>query len=124
MMKIKEKFSSEISILSHAVTIEGNLSGEGDFRIDGKVLGKLNIKGNITLGEHSFIKGEITAQNLNLSGKIEGNIFVNEKLTLEKTSVMSGNITTKQLIVEPGAIINGHCSMSEKNAVLTTNAKV
>lgn len=116
-MKIKEKFTNEISIFGDTVLIEGKIYGEGDFRIDGRILGDLDIKGNLTLGERAYIQGNIKCINLNLAGRVEGNIITQEKLVLEKTSNLKGNIDTRQLIVEPGAIINGVCSMSEKSDI-------
>lgn len=110
-MKNKEKISDELSLISQNVQIKGNVSGEGNFRIEGKVEGNIEIKGNLFLGDQSKIIGNIKVNNLTSNGFIEGKINVDEKLVLEKKSKVMGDINTKILIVEEGAEINGKCIM-------------
>ncbi len=104
--------AEEVSILSSGVKVEGKLISEGNVRIDGQVMGDVIVKGNLTLGESSNVKGEIKAKNITISGKVEGTINSSEKLILESRSVVKGDITTKILVVEEGANFDGRSSMN------------
>ena len=110
----KENYSPEdVSILSSGIKIEGNIFSEGNIRIDGKVVGDVLSNGNLTLGEHSNLRGEIKAKNITISGKVEGTLFTSEKLVLEGKSSVTGDISCKILVVEPGAKFNGNSKMTE-----------
>ncbi|MCX8011379.1 MAG: polymer-forming cytoskeletal protein [Ignavibacteria bacterium] len=113
-MKSNEKFSDEISLIGRNVFLKGDLSGEGNFRIEGKIEGHISIKGNLYLGDNGSNRGNIDSNNFTNNGIVEGNINIKEKLVLEKNSKIKGDIKTKILVVEEGAEINGMCIMPIK----------
>lgn len=116
----KDSHDEEVSIISSGVKIEGNLSSEGNVRIDGIVFGNLSINGNLTIGDSSEIVGEIKARNVITNGKVEGKIYAQEKLKLEPKSVIKGDLITKTLIIEEGAIFEGHSSMDGSQSSLSS----
>lgn len=113
MSKRENGYSEDVSILSDGVNIEGKISSNGNVRIDGKVIGDVNVKGNLTLGSSSEIKGQINAKNMVVSGKVEGTLMIEEKLTLESTSKIKGDILAKVLVIEEGAKFDGKSSMTQ-----------
>lgn len=115
----KDSHEEEVSIISSGVKIEGNLSSEGNVRIDGIIHGNLSISGNLTIGDSSEIIGEIKARNVTTNGKVEGKIYASEKLKLEPKSVIKGDLITKTLIIEEGAIFEGHSSMNGAQSSLS-----
>ena len=118
----KESYSPEdVSILSSGIKIEGNIFSEGNVRIDGKAIGDVLSNVNLTLGEHSSLRGEIKAKNITISGKVEGTLFTSEKLVLETKSSVTGDISCKILVVEPGAKFNGNSKMSESINITPNN---
>ncbi|MBM4175745.1 MAG: polymer-forming cytoskeletal protein [Ignavibacteria bacterium] len=116
-MKNREKFSDELSILSNNVQIKGNISAQGNFRIEGQVEGDVNVRGNLFLGETATVRGNITSNNFTCNGTVQGKIMIEDKLVIEKKSKITGDITTKALIVEEGAEINGKCIMSSGSKI-------
>ncbi len=126
MLKRENGHSEDVSILSEGVNIEGKISSNGNVRIDGKINGDVVVKGNLTVGASSEIKGQVTSKNMTVSGKIEGIIKIEEKLTLESTSVIKGDIITKILVIEEGAKFDGKSSMTHTpsaSGAPTINAK-
>jgi cytoskeletal protein CcmA (bactofilin family) len=107
----------EVSIISKGVNIEGKFVSQGNVRIDGIVNGDIFVSGNLTLGESSEVRGEVRAENLTLSGKVTGAVSVAEKLILESKSYLKGDLSARILVVEPGAFLEGKCTMSEAESV-------
>lgn len=107
----------EVSIISKGVNIEGKFVSQGNVRIDGIVNGDIFVSGNLTLGESSEVRGEIRAENLTLSGKVTGAVSVAEKLVLESRAYLKGDLVAKILVVEPGAFLDGKCTMDESESV-------
>lgn len=92
-------------------TINGNVSTEGDIRIDGKVNGTVTSKAKVVLGITGVVEGDILCQNAYIDGRVNGNMEVSELLFLSKTAHITGDLKIKKLVVEEGAKFNGKCSM-------------
>ena len=76
--------SEEITIISNGVKIEGKVSSTGNIRVDGSLLGDLNSRGNVTVGEQADIKGEIVANVVTIGGKVVGTINAKVKAAAPK----------------------------------------
>ena len=101
----------EINILNAGTRIQGDLNSEGDLRVDGAVQGNIVVKTKLVLGQSSSIKGNITAQNCDISGLVNGNIKVNELLIIKASAQINGDISCSKLIIEAGASFNGNSAM-------------
>lgn len=99
--------------------IKGTIYTEGNIKIDGKLIGTLETKGRVVIGETGEVEGEIKCENAQVSGKINGKITCNELITLKSTVVFIGDIITSKLSIEPGAKFSGTCSMP--NEIQTDN---
>jgi cytoskeletal protein CcmA (bactofilin family) len=91
--------------------IVGNITADSDFRIDGLIDGDLNCSGKVVIGEAGKVKGTIVCQHAEILGLMEGKINCHQQLSLRASGKIHGEVQTKTLIVEPGAIFNGSCSM-------------
>ncbi|MBN2681146.1 MAG: polymer-forming cytoskeletal protein [Bacteroidales bacterium] len=104
--------TTSVNILGPGTSITGDVSCEGDIRIDGNLIGNLKSKGKLVIGQTGSIKGEIICKNADISGVLEGKITVEELLSLKSTSKLIGDIkNTDKLNIEPGAVFTGTCNM-------------
>ncbi|MCK6604280.1 MAG: polymer-forming cytoskeletal protein [Ignavibacteriaceae bacterium] len=110
---MKSKSHDSISIIGQGVSISGNIEDAGDIRIDGHIKGDITSSGNLILGEHGEIQGNIKARSADVSGKIYGQITAEEKIVLEKTGSVTGDIICRTLVVEEGASFTGRSSKYE-----------
>ncbi len=92
--------------------ITGTIVADGDFRIDGTVEGEIECKGKVIIGQQGFMKGTIQCVNAEIFGTFDGKLEIRETLAVRETANITGDIKTKILLVEPNAIINGTCSMT------------
>ncbi|MGI6478732.1 MAG: bactofilin family protein [Salinivirgaceae bacterium] len=113
---------NSINIICRGTTINGDITTDGEIRIDGVVEGNLHAKGKVVIGTSGRLNGEIVCRSADIEGKVEGKINVNELLSFKNTCVFKGDIVTKQLSIEPGATFNGTCQMSN-NIVQNTEIK-
>ncbi len=110
----KDNYTSvEVSILSHDVNVEGKITSNGNVRIDGKVVGDVVVKGNLTIGETANIEGNVSARNILNGGKVKGTLNAEEKVTLESTSVLEGDLYAATLVINEGARFEGKSSMTK-----------
>lgn len=115
MSQKREAASTDVSILSSGVRVEGKFYSDGNVRVDGKITGEVIVNGNLTLGDSSEILGDSKAKNITVSGKIDGTVNASEKLILESRAKVKGDLIAKVLVIEEGAIFDGSSSMSKKS---------
>lgn len=101
----------EINILNAGTRITGDLASEGDLRVDGSVQGNIEVKTKLVLGQSAHVRGNINAQNSDVSGVVIGNVTVSELLTIKATAKITGDIACSKLIIEAGAEFNGNSAM-------------
>ncbi len=106
--------NSALNMIGLGTVINGDLTSDGDLRIDGKIEGNVISKSKIAMGASAEIKGNMKARSADISGKIEGDVEVNETMFLRSSAKVYGNITTAKLVIESGAEFNGLCNMSVK----------
>jgi len=122
-LKTKSNGSSmeEVTIISSGVVIYGKVSSNGNIRVDGVVKGDITTQGNLTVGEHGSIQGQLTGETVSIGGKVDGTVNAKEKLVLESKSTLKGDLITKILVVEAGAIFEGKSAMGAQASFKPVN---
>ena len=122
-MAIEKQGGTMFNALTAGSKIVGTISADSDFRIDGLIEGDLQCTGKVVIGEEGKVKGTIVCQNAEILGFLDGKITCQQQLSLRTSGKIEGEVKTKTLIVETGAIFNGSCSMAQKAAEETKEAK-
>jgi len=95
------------SIISIDLSVQGNLSSNGEIQVDGTVNGDISCKALI-VGTKGSVSGEVKAQTVRIHGNIKGQVKA-KSVFLASTAKMSGDIEHESLAIEPGALMEGHC---------------
>jgi cytoskeletal protein CcmA (bactofilin family) len=115
--QIKDLNQQEIStIIGLGFTITGELKGKAVVRIDGTVIGNVNVEGGIVLGEKGMIKGDIQTASAIIYGTVNGNVK-SQNLEIKKTGKVNGDIKTEALEIELGAQYNGKLEMHQSGKI-------
>ncbi|MEO1162666.1 MAG: polymer-forming cytoskeletal protein [Chloroflexota bacterium] len=104
------------TVLSETTILDGTLKSEGNIRLDGKFTGKLDITGNVLVGETAVIDADIEARNISIAGKVNGNVSGN-KVQILQTGSIHGDIQANSLTTEEGAFIEGNIAMQHTPTV-------
>jgi cytoskeletal protein CcmA (bactofilin family) len=106
-----------VATIGKSIIIKGDLSGDEDLIIDGKVEGRIQLPNNeITIGADGRITADIEAKGIIVVGKTAGNLSATEKVEVQATGSVDGDITAPRLQIHEGAVVNGSISMT-KSAV-------
>ena len=100
-----------ITLLAKGVVLKGEIHVEGTVRIDGRLDGDIQTKGQVIIGEDGLVQGTITAGTVISSGRIKAKVTANERVQLMKTATLIGEIMTPILIMEEGAKLQGVTDM-------------
>lgn len=107
--------SSEKTVLSPSVIIRGDVSGDEDLVIEGRVEGKVQLPQNsVTIGPKGRISAEIHAHVILIDGEVEGDLVADEQIVLRKSSRVRGDLTAPRVTIEDGARFKGAIDMEPK----------
>lgn len=103
---------SGASIIAAGTTLKGDISSNGDIRIDGTLQGNIQSTAKVVIGANGVVEGDISGQQADIMGRINGTIKVKELLQLKGGSNVTGNIYAAKLQIETNANFNGQCYMT------------
>jgi cytoskeletal protein CcmA (bactofilin family) len=95
-----------------SIVIKGEITGNEDLTIAGRVEGKIQLAGRVlTLAPGSKVKGDIVAGTVVVSGEVEGSIAASARLEVRNTAVVDGDLSTPSLLIADGAQISATIEM-------------
>ncbi len=106
--------SNSINIITSGTVIKGDVTASGDFRLDGKLEGNIQLNGKLVIGDSGVVNGNVLCMNANIIGTVNGNLSVKELLSLHSSARVKGDILINKLSIEPGAIFTGKCNMLDE----------
>jgi cytoskeletal protein CcmA (bactofilin family) len=113
----------EMANIGKSITISGDLNGEEDLVIEGKVEGKVTLPNSqLTIGANGTIKAEVQAKSVVVIGRVAGNVRGTERVEIQATGIVEGDVIAPRLVVAEGAVVNGSIQMTTKAAASSAHA--
>jgi excisionase family DNA binding protein len=112
-MANRKKEDIQEKILDVDASMQGTISFKDpvNLRINGSFEGKLDTRGNLTIGENAKVTANIQGDNIVIAGKVSGDVVASRSLSILGTATLKGNLTTPRLSVGDGAILQGLVTM-------------
>jgi cytoskeletal protein CcmA (bactofilin family) len=117
----RESSRSERSFtLGQSIHIKGELSGNEDLTIDGRVDGKIHLaEHNLTIGANGRITAEIQAKAVIVVGEVVGNITASDRVELAPSGSVQGDLRAPRVALADGSRFKGSIDMDRKGAAST-----
>ena len=97
--------------IGDSTEITGNVTGTEDILINGEIVGDVDIKAMVYVGENGKIKGTVRAIDVVVEGKIEGSLIAQNKIELTESAHISADMECGKLAVTDGAFYEGKVHM-------------
>jgi cytoskeletal protein CcmA (bactofilin family) len=95
-----------------SITIVGDVTGDEDLTILGRVEGKIELpKNSVTIGQSGRVKADIRAKSVHVAGEVHGNLVAAEQIVIRRTATMLGNLTAPRVGLEDGCSFRGSVEM-------------
>src|SRR5580704_11833837 len=99
----------DLACLGASLTIKGQITGDEDLQIEGKVEGPISLQGHrLTVGRSARLQSEVSAREVVVYGHASGNLHARERVEIKKDGEVVGDITTSRISIEDGAYFKGH----------------
>jgi cytoskeletal protein CcmA (bactofilin family) len=106
--------AGERATIGRSITIRGEVTGDEDLLIQGRVEGSVDLKQHsVTVGSEGEVKASIIGRVVVVEGRVEGNINAEEQVILRSSAAVQGDITAPRVVLEDGARFRGGVDMGE-----------
>lgn len=102
---------ASMSLVSENVRIEGELGGEENILINGRVFGSIKLNGDIVVGQSGVVEADIEGNTIVIQGTVKGNVTARSHLEIQATGKMIGDITAKSIDIKEGSTFEGRSRM-------------
>lgn len=106
--------SAEHAIIGRSITIRGDVTGDEDLVIQGRVEGSVDLEQHsVTVGRDGEVIASIVGRVVTIEGRVEGNVSGGEQVTLRTSATVKGDIRAPRVVLENGARFRGLVDMGE-----------
>lgn len=104
------------TIIGESILINGNLNGDEDLTVLGRVEGSINLTKTLNIEESGIVKANISVRNAIISGVVVGNITATDSVEITEVGRMVGDIKAPRVIIVDGARYRGAVDMGDLEA--------
>ncbi len=105
------------AVIGPKITFKGELTGEEDLLIQGRVEGTIDLKGNhLTIGRQGTVKANLMAKTITIEGTVEGDLIGQERIEIKSSSNVKGNLIAARVTLEDGAKFRGSIDMDSQSS--------
>ena len=117
----KEFLATPVAV-RQGIKIKGEISGEGDFCLDGEFEGNVSLAGGtFTVGPNARVTADIQAREVIVRGELIGSLKSCERVHIWSTGKLTGNMETRGIVIEDGAEL--HSKVATPKAALEERAR-
>ncbi len=107
----------ERAAIGSSISIIGDLSGDEDLVIYGRVDGKVDLaQHSVTIGKAGRVKADVFGKTISVEGEVHGNLFAGEQIAVRKSGSVYGNLTAPRVTLEDGCKFKGSIDMDPQSA--------
>ena len=107
LRRMRDQPTGKATLINEGCKINGEITGSGNFHINGEVAGDCDIEGTVQLAGSGYWQGSIRANNIIVAGHIEGDITARGKVEITNTARITGTVTAEAIAVAEGAVVEG-----------------
>lgn len=97
------------ALIGKSLTITGEIRGEEDLVIDGKLEGDVDLpQHRLTVGPAGVLQGKIRAREIVVYGTVQGNLHASERVEIKKHAKVIGDLKAQRPVIEDEAYFKGN----------------
>jgi cytoskeletal protein CcmA (bactofilin family) len=101
------------AFLDEESEIEGRYNCSGTVVFDAKFSGEITSRDTLIIGERGVVHANVQAVKLVVRGELVGDVSASARVELKSTARVTGNIESPVVVMEEGAVHDGHCQMAK-----------
>jgi cytoskeletal protein CcmA (bactofilin family) len=119
-----DKASEKNTIIGPETRVSGELRGDEDVIVRGRVDGRVVLTSTFTIEEGAIVQADVEARVVLVSGVVVGNVTATEIVRLSEKARVIGDLTAPKVVIESGAAYRGRLDMGDIEAGAASSARV
>jgi cytoskeletal protein CcmA (bactofilin family) len=108
--------SGSLATIGPSIRMNGDLAGEEDLVVEGRITGTLELKSNtLTIGPQGQVEAKVYAHTILVEGTVNGDLYASERISIRQSARIEGNIYAPRISLEDGARFRGTIDMDTDN---------
>src|ERR1700752_132359 len=109
--------SGSTARLGASLHVKGEISGNEDLHIDGRVEGLVQLEDRkLTVGASAKLTADVVAREVVVYGSVKGNLRARDRIEIKKEGSVIGDLTTARIRIEDGAHFTGSIEIDRTNS--------
>ncbi len=104
--------SRDVATIGPSIAIKGDLTGNEDLVIQGRLKGEVKLKqNNVTVGKSGRVEADIYGRSIRVEGDVNGNLYGEQEVVIRASGRVQGNIVSPRVTLENGSNFKGSIDM-------------
>ena len=103
--------ASAATVVGSRVKIVGDLSGDEDVLVNGRLEGKIRVDRKVVVSAGAEVEGDVQAKSVIIGGRVHGQVMASERAELLPSGRVQGNVHSPRIVMAEGAQIQGRVVM-------------
>lgn len=105
--------SEPITIIGANTVVSGNLEGDEDLTVEGRVEGSITLSRTLSIEVGGVVRANVHVRNAVISGVLVGNVEAQESVHVTEAGRVVGDIAAPRVILVDGASFRGNIDMGD-----------
>ncbi len=104
--------STGAGVIGKGIVIKGELHGEEDLVIEGRVEGSIALKKHLIVETTGMVMADVQTENITIKGEMNGNMVASDKVEITAEAKVIGDIKAPRVVIDDGARYRGNVEMA------------
>jgi cytoskeletal protein CcmA (bactofilin family) len=120
----RPRAAAPASVIGPSIQIKGDLTGQEDLVIQGRVEGEVKLKtNNVTVGREGRIRADIYGRSVYVEGEVKGHLYGEQEVVIRASGKVQGDIVSPRVVLENGSNFKGSIDMEPATPATPAAAK-
>ena len=111
------------AVIGASTVVKGEISGEEDLLVEGRVEGKIELRQNVvTVGAKGRLAAEVHAASIYIEGEVDGDLTAEDQIVVRKNGRVRGDLVAPRVTLEDGARFKGAIDMEGKRGAPSSSS--
>ncbi len=119
MLGKKSDAAGDLTVISAATTIRGDIEFDGKITVEGSVIGNIKAAANsaaeLRIAEGGSVEGDIEVPLAVINGTVKGTVRVDKHLELAARAVVYGDVFYNLIEMVMGSAVNGNLARMDQD---------
>lgn len=108
----RQSASRDVATIGPSISIKGDLTGEEDLMVQGRIEGEIRLRKNsVTIGKSGRVEADVHGKRILVEGEVKGNLHGEEEIVVRASGRLQGELVAPRVTLENGCKFKGSIDM-------------